>query len=367
MAALAACGPGVPVASPSGEAGLAASGVRASSAPAQNGTSRTLQEYGVLVDLASDPKTYTIYVVSAKGQVAATVKANRRSLPPGALELPYVSTTTTALYYLDNGYQVRKMDLNGLTVEANPVAQLDVPDSAEVVVSISPDDRTMAWSLLRFSTTSAHDYLYVDPVGGVLEHMVYDSASNYVWPVAWHGGLLVLAHAYSPFLEGALKAAPGQDNPYWAISYHVVDPATANRKVLMGSCTVSGPLSPAGSACIQGGTIDWAGSTTPWSTNDWGSISSAASLSPDGSLVAAAKPDNDRQLAFWRRGGDIATWVDGPGSRDWAGWLDDTHVLVTSASADFQPRVVFLGAGASPATPVDARGFYAARLPTDVT
>jgi hypothetical protein len=365
--ALAACGTVAGI--PSTGAGLEASGARLNSPTPGAGTSGTsgAPVYGVLVDQLSDPKTYTISVVSPNGQVVASVKAARRTLPPNAhgqpLELPYVNASQWHLYYLDGDQAVREVLLDG---RSEPVTQLGVAPGSELVFAVSPDDAQIAVSVIDFTRSPAHVLLYTQPMPSGNRHVIFESDTDYVWPVAWRGAQLVLAHAYGAYVEDALKAAPGQDNPYWAISYHVIDPSTAVRATLMGACTVSGPLSPSGSACIQGGTIDWSGGVTDWSTNDWGSISSAASLSPDGSLVAAAKPDNDRQLAFWRKGGTIATWVDGPGSREWAGWLDDTHVLVASSSADFEPRIITLSPGPSPAIFVNAKGFYAARFPTDI-
>ena len=323
--------------------------------------------YGVLVDLLSDPKTYTISVVSLDGRIATDIKAARRSLPAGALELPYVSTTGTSLYYLDGNSNIRVVNLPDFYAVPDPVLNLNVPVGSEAVFAVSPDNLEIAVSLLDFTHTPVHVTLYTESTRGENRHVIYESDTNYVWPVGWHNGLLVLAHGYSPFLEGALKAAPGQDNPYWAISYHVVDPATAARKIKLGeACTVSGPLSPAGTACIQGGTVDWSGADTNWSTNDWGSISSAASLSPDGSFVAAAQPPDGATLAFYRPGGEIATWVEGPGTREWAGWLDNWHVLIPAGTSQYPTRILALTPGPSPAIFVNAGGFYAARLPTDI-
>jgi hypothetical protein len=323
--------------------------------------------YGVLVDLhAADPLTYQVSVVSLQGTVAASFKAARRSLPAGALELPYVSTTATSLYYLDGDTNVRQVNLPDMYQVPVPVTQLAVPTGSEAVFAVSPDNREIAVSLLDFTRSPAHVTLFTESVKGINRHVIFESDTDYVWPVAWRKGLLVLAHGYG-YLADALKAGPGQDNPYWAISYHVVDRTDALRKALVGeACTVSGPLSPAGTACIQGGTEDWSGANTNWSTNDWGSISSAASLSPDGSFVAAAQPDDDSRLAFYRPGGAIATWVTGPGRREWAGWLDNLHVIVASSTSDFQPRIITLSPGPSPAIFVNASGFYAARLPADI-
>ena len=327
---------------------------------------------GVLVDLLSDPATYTISVVSWNGTVATTFKAARRSALPAAgkhpLELPYVSTTRTGLYYLDGDQVVRELRLDGMQAVAQPVTKLQVGAGAEAVFAVSPDDSQIAVSVIDFSRSPVHVLLYTDTLAGGHPRVIFESDTDYVWPVAWRQGLLVLAHGYGPYLEDALKAGPAQDNPYWAISYHVVDPTNADRKALVGeACTVSGPLSPAGTACIQGGTVDWSGANTNWSTYDWGSISSAASLSPDGSLVAAAQPDDEYKFTFWRHGGAIVYYIAGSGRGDWGGWLDNTHLIVGNATrTDFPTRVVTLTSITPALQYPDVHGFYAARLPTDI-
>jgi len=326
--------------------------------------------YGVLVDLLSQKATYALSVVSSEGSVVAQQTAAQRT-PTGGLDLPYVSTTSNTLYYLNGDSQVLALPIANLGGTPVPVTHLDVGPGMEGAFAVRPDDSRIAVAVLDFNRKPTHLTLYVDDLHGGAKNVIFESDSSYVWPVAWHGGLLVLAHAYGPIPAEALKAAPAQDNPYWAVSYHVVDPKTANRAVLMGACTASGPLSPAGSACIQGGTIDWQGNTTDWSTRDWGQISSAASLSPDGSMVAAADADNPERLDFWRQAGTIASWVDGPSRNDWAGWLDNTHVVVASSTiAGYPPHIVKLSADASAAQvlpSINALGFYAARLPTDIT
>jgi hypothetical protein len=320
--------------------------------------------YAVLVDELSQVTTYKVSVVGGDGHVVAAQEASKRSAPGTWVDLPYVSTTSTSLYILDGDSKLEQLPLDG--TGATTVATLPVSAQEEAGFAVSPDDSKIAVSVLDFNASKVRVTLYVSPFPTLDLQQIFQSDSDYVWPVAWHGGLLVLAHAYGAYKDAALKAAPARDNPYWAISYHLVDPANANRVVLMGSCTVSGPLSPAGSACIQGGAIDWQGNTTAWSTHDWGAISAAASISPDGSLIAAADPDHPENLDFWRPGGAIATWVEGPDPQEWAGWIDDTHVFIP-ATSKYQPRILTLSQGPSPAVFVEAQGFYAARLPTDIT
>jgi len=325
--------------------------------------------YGVLVDLLTTPSMYYVHVVGVDGRVWASMQLDKRtpiSNQAGhAIELPYVSASSTALYTMVGDSTVWSWRLrDGKQAVA---AKIPVGPGMEAAFAVSPDDSKIAVSVLDFNRSPVHVSLYTDDLEGGNQHVIFESDSDYVWPVAWHSGLLVLAHAYGPYEEDIAKAAPGRDNPYSAISYHIVDPITANRIYLLGACTVSGPLSPAGSGCIQGGTIDWQGNVSPpWSTRDWGSVSSAAALSPDGRWVAATSPDAPDRMAIWTPDGRVLTWVDGAGIRDWVGWLDDQHILTGSyLNVGFQSKVNN-AVKDEVEHPVSARGFYAARLPTDI-
>lgn len=326
--------------------------------------------YGVLVDLLTPPTFYYANVVAIDGTAWESMKFDKRtpisSAAGHAVVLPYVSTSSTALYALVGDSTVVSVRLSDR--QAGPVVHLvGVGPNMEAAFAVSPDDSRIAVSVLDFGRTPVHVTLYTESIAGANHQVIFESDSNYVWPVAWHAGLLVLAHAYGPFEEDIAKAAPGHDNPYSAISYHIVDPANANRVYLLGACTVSGPLSPAGSGCIQGGTIDWQGNVSPpWSTTDWGQDSSAAALSPDGKWVAATVPGAQGEMAIWTPDGRVITYVDGPGARDWAGWIDDQHILTGSyLDSAFQPTVTN-AVKDEVVHRVLVRGFYAARLPTDI-
>jgi len=361
LLALMACG----AVSPVGTAGSPfASGAR-TALPTSTPPSRSPTD-AVLVDLTAHGSSYTVSLVSSDGGVSRQMVGLKRTeiVAHGghAIQLPYVSTTLASLYYLD-GDSV----LHGIRINSAPPAdvKLDVPSGSEAAFAVAPDDSMIAVAVLDYTRAPVHLTLYTDTMAGGHKHVIFESTSTYVWPVAWHSGLLVLAHAYGPFEESIAPAAPARDNPYSAISYHLVDPATATRKVLMGACTVSGPLSPAGSGCIQGGTIDWLGNTSDWSTLDWGTRSSAAALSPDGQWVAATNPDDPAQMSIWRRDGTILKSVSGPGLHDWAGWIDDHTIVIGSEGADWQPLVLNPFTGDAAYT-VAARGFFAGVFPTNV-
>jgi hypothetical protein len=336
---------------------------------AGSASSAGARAYGVLVDLLTTPSIYYANVVGVDGRVWASMKIAQRTpivnQTGHAVVLPYVSTSKTALYMLVGDSDVLSLRLSD--GKQATVAHLAVGANMEAAFAVSPDDSQIAVSVLDFNRTPVHLTLYTEALTGANQRVIFESDSNYVWPVAWHAGLLVLAHAYGPYEEDISRAAPGHDNPYSAISYHIVDPTTANRVYLLGACTVSGPLSPAGSGCIQGGTIDWQGNVSPpWSTRDWGSVSSAAALSPDGRWVAATSPDAPDRMAIWTPDGRVITWVDGAGIRDWVGWLDFQHILTGSyLNASFQPTVTNAIKDEIVHT-VIVRGFYAARLPTDI-
>ena len=324
--------------------------------------------YAVLVDLVSSQTRYTASMVGGDGRVVASVNPARRTpiatAAGHAVVLPYVSMSSTALYYVNGDSIIESIRPDG---GQGAVVNLDLGLGQEAAFAVSPDGTRIAVSVLDFNQSPVHVTLYTDGlVNASGRKTIYESSSNYVWPVAWHAGLLVLAHAYGPFEESIAKAAPARDNPYSAVSYHLVDPATAARKVLMGACTVSGPLSPAGSGCIQGGAIDWAGNTAPWSTDDWGSRSSAAALSPDGEWMAAANPNDPSRMGIWRRvDGTILKSIPGAGLHDWAGWIDNRTLVVGSEAADWQPQVSdpFTGGDAHV---VAARGFVAGVVPTNI-
>jgi len=353
----------------SSPAAPSAAPVAVASPSAGSASSAGARSYGVLVDLLTTPSIYYANVVGLDGMLWASLRLAKRTPivnPTGhAVVLPYVSTSKTALYMLVGDSDVLSLRLSDGTQAT--VSHLAVGTNMEAAFAVSPDDGQIAVSVLDFNRSPVHVLLYTDNLGGGNRHVIFESDSDYVWPVAWHAGLLVLAHAYGPFEEDVAKAAPGRDNPYSAISYHIVDPATADRVYLLGACTVSGPLSPAGSGCIQGGTIDWQGNVSPpWSTRDWGAVSSAAALSPDGRWVAATSPDAPDRMAIWTPDGRVITWVDGPGTRDWVGWLDFQHILTGSyLNATFQPTVTNAIRDEID-HPVLAFGFYAARLPTDI-
>jgi|SRR5581483_9305814 len=321
--------------------------------------------YAVLVDLLSSAGSYNANLVDANARVWASLRLGQRTpiVTAGghAIALPYVSTTSTTLYALDGNssvYALRLPDGQQRVATTLPVAA-----GQEAAFSVSPDDSRIAYTVLDFNRTPVTATLYTDALAGGHRKAIFQSNSDYVWPIAWRGGLIVLAHAAAVFDEAVATGVGGWDNPYHAISYHLVDPATAQRRALMGACNVSGPLSPAGSACMGGDVIDWNGKVTSWHTPG-ASLNSAASLSADGSLIATVIPQEPTHLAACDRIVQCQTYPAALDPRNWVGWLGGAMVTGSYLDPNWQPQVV--GQADSSTQPVPAEGFVAAILPANV-
>jgi hypothetical protein len=320
----------------------------------------------VLVDLLSDPVNYTITLVDGQGNVFRQVTARKRSpIAPvngnHALTLPYVSTSNTSLYYLDGDSTIKTMWLDGRTLPDITIPGI-TRGRDEMEFAVRPDGFMIDYSVLDYGVDPMRDTLFAQLPAVYRWKAIFTSTSDYVWPVAWHSGLLVLAHSVGGYAESIAALQGGWDNPYVAVSYHLVDPATAVRKVIMGACDVSGPLSPAGSACSEGGSIDWSGKVTIWGSTNWGSA--AASLSADGSKIAAVSPGDQSQLSIWTPSSGGVGYAAPLGLLDWAGWIADEVVTGSYDDPTFVPQVVTVIGGS--AHEIAAHGFFAALLPTNV-
>jgi hypothetical protein len=167
--------------------------------------------------------------------------------------------------------------------------------------------------------------IYLEDLAGGTNHVeLFSSTSQYEWPVGWHVGKLVLG--VHPVLGGSAG---------W---YHVVDPKSATRLATLGgaTCSVVGPLSPAGTACYEApsGTseigslkaVDWSGLTTTFYHYKGGGW---APLSPDGGSIYINESASAPSFAVVRRDGGktvlaLEPCAVGPGS-PW--WVDDQHLL----------------------------------------
>jgi hypothetical protein len=286
-----------------------------------------------------------------------------------AVDLPYVSTSERRVYYLDGDTSVKFIALDG---SKGPATKVPGTAKAHAAFAVSPDDQRIAVSVLDYSATPVRVRLYVeDLTTGAHHNEIFSSSSNYVWPIGWHGGQLVLAvgPVYSP--QGMAW------NPYGAAAYHLVDPATAERLATIGSgtsatgCQPVGPLSKMGTACFvlshcQGCpnqselVLDWHGQTAAGGVF---SVSGQAmgAASPDGRLAVCC--DASQHITIPQGTGSTQTTALIGGSGEWVCCLDARHLLsgFITASQGNQPAVLDLISGT--VTPVNSQGFCAATVP----
>ena len=326
----------------------------------------------MLVDLFAGGNSYNLALVRVDGKVVATARAAKRSEIADASELPYVSASTSRVYYLDGDRTVRYLKPDGTTGVATSVPGGPL---VHATFAVTPDDSRIAVGLLDYSVSPVKLTLYVEDLGGAHRTVIFTSTNHYVWPVAWHAARLVVAYlgpGAAPFKSKSYFYSnrdttkyPYGPNPYGGINFHVINPVTAAREVIISGGGASGLLTKAGTAVVQGDADDLQGHWINWSSpHDYGSFSAAGSLSPDGTMIAACcpLPGETGQLVIWYPGDQTRILGVTVTSIDWVGWLDNSH-LVTGfyQSADGTPSVVDLGSNI--VTPIDAHGIVAAILP----
>lgn len=366
----------------------ATSGATSTSPPAASPSPPTTP-YGVLVSYpqGTGPSNsgYDIAIVTIFGKVVARAHAGVRAFiepsgisAPAAADLPEVSMSNTRLYFLDGDAQVRSLSVDGSTAA---VARIAGSASSHAAFAVSPDDRRIAVSVIDYSPTSRAPVdvrLYVEDVGGANHNDIYSSKTNYVWPVGWHAGELILATGVPLTQQGIVG------NPYTALSYHVVDATSASRVATIGSgdfqngCAVWGPLTPAGTACYtrtasagMGGyftLLGWDGHNMlpgsgrfPTANGGWAAIGTG-NRSTD---VATCCDDSSDVTVRMPLGGVLKTSMNGQ-LADWVCWLDANHLLSGSVyQQKFQPQL--LTVDANTLVSVDAKGFCAGVIPGDLS
>jgi hypothetical protein len=320
----------------------------AASSPAAGSTvsSTTVGPLAVLVQRAGGAEPYVIQLVRPDGRALPAVHAVSRSLktyyPPASpcpsgqcrgpatanYQLPETSVSATHVYFLDGESDLKSLSPSG-TVAL--IRHLAVEANSNVAFAVSPDDRRIAIAVVTYaaagSATSFDLRLYAeDLLDGGHRTEVYTSASVVEWPVGWHAGEVVLAIGDPGVFTGF--------NPYGALEYHLVDPASWTRQAVL-SCTF-GPLVVAGSACSKPpalGRQDWTGAALTFRLDPTGPVSrlqpAYLALSPDGHQVAggvraAAAVAYDTELF---EDGSESLLVAGAAP---SGWLDARHLLVTA-------------------------------------
>src|SRR5437588_7146967 len=135
--------------------------------------------YGVLVDLLSHKATYGLSVVSSDGSVVTHQAAAQRT-PTGGLDLPYVSTTSSTLYYLNGDSQVLALPIANLGGAPVPVTHLDAGPGRDGTFAVRPDDSRILVAVLDPNRTPTHLTLYVDTLHAGARNVIFESDSSYV-------------------------------------------------------------------------------------------------------------------------------------------------------------------------------------------
>jgi hypothetical protein len=287
--------------------------------------------YGVLTDWEQRAGSYNVYLVTPDGAVAAHAQA---SAPPIVTcgpnnSTPYtpppVSTSDSRAYFMDSTGGVRSLSPDG-TVGAD-LFTVAIGAHRWSFFSVSPDGTRVAATTVEYDTNGgATTSLFVDDlrananvqVGTPSTLRFQETDSTTLWPVGWHSGQLVLAK---------VPACPGGIGPtYWASELHVVDPATAVRKVTIGApdCAIFSPPTPGGVLC-ETHAIDfivdgWDGvqvvqEPSGLAAQQW------AYLSPNGKLIAV--PDGTSTRIPYQNIKPLSMFA--------CGWIDDTHLLGVGA------------------------------------
>ncbi|GAC1511499.1 MAG: hypothetical protein NVS1B3_14670 [Candidatus Dormibacteraceae bacterium] len=346
-----------------------------SPSPALPATTPGPPEYAVLLDLFAGGSSYNLALAGADARVVATAHAAKRSDIADAAELPYVSVSKSRVYFLDGDRDVRYLKADGTT---GPVTT--IPGSARVhaAFAVTPDDSRIAVTLLDYSVSPVALTLYVEDLGGAHHAVIFTSTTKYLWPVAWHSGLLVVAYmgpGAQPFKSNGyyytnrdLTRYPYGPNAYGGVNFHVIDPVTAIRQVIMSGGGASGLLSKAGTAVVQGSGVDWVGGHLFGNTSaHYGSFSASGSISPNGQMIAACcpQPASSGSLVIWFPGDQWRVAPVTVTSIDWVGWLDDSHVVTGFyQAAEGTPSAVDLNSGA--VKTIDAHGIVVAIFPSNL-
>jgi len=316
-----------------------------------------------MVHRAGEGEPYFVQLVGADGVGGPWVEPVTRSAkvyyfpptscPPGAMcasaetanyRLPETSISATRVYFLDGDTVIRSMAPDGTVAD---VKTIHAAPNSQVAFSVSPDDRRMAISIITLATAQfpapVDVQMYVEDVVGSSNRVdLYSSTTLAEWPIGWHAGNLVVA-------VGSQDIGT-YDNPYASTGYQVVD-SSSGRRLASLDCTF-GLLVEAGSACATGWCAIFEGPCAPGtlSRQAWDGTKIGFAL-PDGppalvvrnGLVIHLSPDGTRlaaEVVTDQQAGTVATMVFQNGAAGILaddgspqGWLDNTHLVVSSGSA----------------------------------
>jgi hypothetical protein len=309
-----------------------------------------------------------VSIVDSHGRVVASAQhALRTDITIQGLfssQLPYVSESSTRVYFLDGDSTVRSLDLAG---NVSTIGSVPGTSTAHAAFSVSPDDLKMAVSVIDYSTSPPTVHLLVQDLAGANAREIFSSRSLFVWPVGWHAGKLVVGSGPAFWNKPAFNMS----GP--VIEYHVVDPQTADRLATLGSssnCAIDSSVSRSGAVChwFQLGcagcvyAVDWNGKITAFTVPSDAYYYTAA-LSPDGSrIVTVLEPKGDLTIIRSASLGGKPIGIPGDHSRWIIGWFDDAHFV-----AMFGAQVQIVEADrATYHEVIEAPGRYVGPFPNDL-
>jgi hypothetical protein len=361
--------------------GACAIGPTTFASPSPSATPPTLA-YAILVNQVSNEQGLfggAISLVGADGKVVASV--TRPFETPSGFKLPRTSASATRVYFLLGCCDV---DFLTPTGETGLTTRLPGTAQAQVVFAVSPDDNRIAVSVLERTAEAfpvlTHVRLYVEDLAGGGHHVdLINSSSDFVWPVGWHGGNVVVA-------VGPPAVQSPAPNPYSAFGgYRLIDSKTGAVRATLATdfarakpCLLTGPLAPAGSACSQGEhgwvAVDWRGVVSHRFPAQ-GPADGYSALSPSGDKTAVccgSGPPASVPGSFQGIIGPAGNVPIGVKGMWWdPGWIDETHLAIRVSPPYNKftnptplPDQVFVYDLVSRAmTLVTDSGFYAGRLP----
>jgi hypothetical protein len=291
--------------------------------------------------------------VAASASVAAPTVQFCSPAHDGVVMPPPVSASNDQVYFRDGDTKIRMV-----IPPASAADVTTVPGGPNIIsfFSVSPDNQRIAVMVEDLSGAAISLRLYVEDLRGGGHHTEIFANTTpkgkggaTLFPMGWHEGMIVLAVMVACTFEPA-GLAPSE--------FHLVDAATAVRKVAIGSagCVLNYWPQPAGIVCVDhsklsANTYDWGGKVTrTWTTqaDDY-----QAGLSPTGGGVffttgmgIGAPPPAVRIL-----GRTASVNVAGHTA---CLWLDDGNVLAPDGVIAFPAGVVL---------PIPASGVCAGRLP----
>ncbi len=308
---------------------------------------------------------YALALVGVNGSAVASARPKRRSriVASGgaggsvAIPLPEVSASDHRLYYLDGDTDVHSLAPGG---QDSVVFHVEGGASVHSAFSVSPDDSRIAVSVIDYSQPQAGLTLYVSDLGGGAKHQIFTSTTNFVWPVGWHAGSLIVAVSPTAYTQNS------STNPYFAFGgYHLVNADTGLRvTALCTSGQAAGPLVPKGDLCYT--------QSNGLQVEGWDGQATAApgadvycyAISPDQSQIAcdqsmAPAPQPIVILLPGSSGAGPTLHANGQPQ----GWFDNTHLIFSSGAGGIGGQLTLIDVTNGHTAPVSAQGSFFGLLP----